>query len=381
MTGGWGTFNFSCMACPVDDRFDPARTGFRPRGRAAPGNPEGRYEKLRTLCDDDGWPGDGEEPPVLATEVRLERPRSAISWNSSPDLNFDRSINPYRGCEHGCIYCYARPGHAWLGMSPGLDFESRLIARPTLPDVLAKELSRPGYKPKAIAIGTYTDPYQPIERKYEIMRRVLKVLSDHCHPVTIVTKGNLIERDLDILAPMARENLVRVGISVTTLDSDVARKMEPRVPSPRRRLETIRRLSGEEIPVRVMASPMIPGLTDHELEDIMQAGRNAGATSATWIVLRLPKEVSPLFQEWLTANFPNRAAKVMRRVREMHGGGDHLSNWGRRMRGEGPHARMIAQRFRVAASRLGLLTGKTPPMATNLFHPPGGRQLSLFADP
>jgi len=368
------------MTCPSNDRIDPARRGFRPRGRAAYGNRKGRYEKFEIEFDDDGWPGDGEEPPVLRTEVRMERPRSAISRNTSPDLPFDRSVNPYRGCEHGCIYCYARPGHAWLGMSPGLDFESRLIARPALPEVLARELSRPRYEPRVIAIGTYTDPYQPIEGKYRIMRRILKVLSDYRHPVAIVTKGNLIERDIDILAPMADRNLVRAGVSVTTLDPDIARKMEPRVPSPRRRLETIRRLSRAGIQVRIMASPMIPGLTDHELENISQAGRDAGATAASWIALRLPGEVSQLFQEWLTTAFPDRAEKVMRRIREMHRGKDHLPDWGRRMRGEGPYAELIARRFRVASERMGLAR-KTPPMTTDLFRPPGGRQLSLFADP
>ncbi len=344
------------------------------RGRGATAN---RYERYETAPADDGWPGDGAPLPVLRTEVRLEEPRSALNWNSSPDLPFDRSVNPYRGCEHGCIYCYARPGHAWLGLSPGLDFESRLIARPTLPEVLEKELSKPSYKPATIAIGTYTDPYQPIEKEHEIMRRVVLLLARYRHPVAIVTKGALIERDLDILAPMAALDLVRVGVSVTTLDRAVARKMEPRVPGPDRRLAVIRRLSEAGIPVRVMASPMIPGLTDHELEAILSAARRAGAVAAAWSALRLPMEVSPLFQDWLSAAFPERAKKVMNRVREMHGGRDYRSDWGDRMRGQGACARMLEQRFRVAARRLGF-AGRLPPLRTDLFRRPGGVQMELF---
>jgi DNA repair photolyase len=283
---------------------------------------------------DDGWDIPEDLPP-LRTEVRVERPRSVITRNASPDVPFDRSINPYRGCEHGCIYCFARPSHAWLGLSPGLDFETKLVARPEAPEVLARELGRKGYVPDVIAIGTNTDPYQPIEKEYRVMRRILEVLRDHRHPVTVVTKGTLIERDADILGEMGRMGLARVGISVTTLDPVVARRMEPRVPLPARRIATIRRLTESGCPVRVMASPMIPALTDHELEAILAAGREAGAVAASWIMLRLPLEVAPLFREWLDRQFPDRAARVMGRVRELHGGRDYDPEWGKRMTGEG----------------------------------------------
>ncbi|MFV2052962.1 PA0069 family radical SAM protein [Aliiroseovarius sp. YM-037] len=347
------------------------------RGRGARTNRAGRYERFAEEVIDDGWPGDGEALPPLRTVVTEEAPRSALNYNSSPDLPFDRSVNPYRGCEHGCIYCYARPGHAWLGMSPGLDFETRLIARPTMPSVLAKELGRRSYNPATIAIGTYTDPYQPIERERKIMRGILEVLAAHRHPVAIVTKGTLIERDIDILSSMAAQNLVRVGVSVTTLDRDIARRMEPRVPPPARRLQVIRRLTDAGIPVRVMASPLVPGLTDHELEAILTAGKENGATAASWIMLRLPQEVSPLVQEWLAEHFPNRAAGVMARLREMHGGKDYDAAWGRRMRGEGQYAEMVAHRFALSVRRLGLLTDLSP-LRADLFQPPGGRQLELF---
>ena len=347
-------------------------------GRAAASNRTGRFERHARETWDDGWDIDEELPP-LRTEVAVERPRKVITRNTSPDLAFDRSINPYRGCEHGCIYCFARPSHAYLGMSPGLDFETRLIARPEAPDLLDQELRAKSYRPAVIAIGTNTDPYQPIEKEHRIMRRILEVLLAHRHPVAVVTKGTLIERDADILGEMGRLGLARVGISVTTLDRQVARVMEPRVPSPERRLQTIRRLTDAGCPVRVMASPMIPALTDHELESILARGAEAGAIAASWIMLRLPLEVAPLFREWLEERFPDRAARVMARVREMHGGKDYDPDWGRRMTGTGVHAELIAHRFAIAVKRLGLAR-ELPALRTDLFRPPAkvGDQLSLL---
>ncbi|SEQ84163.1 PA0069 family radical SAM protein [Thalassovita taeanensis] len=348
------------------------------RGRGAGSNAAGRFERLAHEPENDGWDIEEERAPVR-TEVRIEVPRRIITYNRSPDLPFDRSINPYRGCEHGCIYCFARPSHAYLGMSPGLDFETRLVARPDAPEVLARELSSRAYRVAPLAIGTNTDPYQPIERDYAITRACLKVLHAFRHPVAIVTKGVLIERDLDILTEMARDGLVRVGISVTTLDPVLSRRMEPRVPSPARRFEVIRTLSGAGVPVRLMASPIVPGLSDHETEALLEEGKAAGAGSASWIMLRLPREVSPLFQDWLAEYYPNRAARVMARLREMHGGKDYDARWGRRMRGEGRYAEMIGARFKLAARRL-RLDQPQPLLRCDLFRvpPKSGDQMSLF---
>lgn len=348
------------------------------KGRGAVSNDAGRFEQFATEATDDGWDIDEDVPP-LRTEVSDEIARTLITYNKSPDLPFDRSINPYRGCEHGCVYCFARPTHAYLGLSPGLDFETRLIARSNAPDVLRRELSARRYKVATIALGTNTDPYQPIDKSREITRACLQVLSDFQHPVGIVTKGALIERDLDILAPMARKNLVRVGISLTTLDAGLSRKIEPRAPSPMRRLRMIRCLTDAGVPVRVMTSPIVPGLTDHELEQLLEAGKEAGADAASWIMLRLPREVSQLWQEWLDQHEPGRAAKVMARLREMHGGRDYDPRWGHRMRGEGTYAQMIAQRFKSTCKRLGLAI-RTQPLTTSHFAPPPqpGDQLSLF---
>lgn len=347
-------------------------------GRGATSGETGRFEKLARVAEPDGW-DIPEEGHVLLTQVSVERPRSAINYVRSPDLPFDRSLNPYRGCEHGCIYCFARPSHAWLGLSPGLDFESRLIARPEAPDVLRRELRVRKYKVAPLAIGTNTDPYQPIEREYGIMRACLKVLSDCNHPVAITTKGTLIERDIDILGPMAARGLVRVGISVTTLDPVLSRRMEPRAPAPRRRLETIRRLTGAGVPVRLMVSPVVPALTDPELEAILTEGKAAGADAASWIMLRLPLEVAPLWRAWLDEHYPDRAARVMARLREMHGGKDYDPAWHHRMRGEGHYAQIIAKRFDLAVRRLGL-DGKTAPLRRDLFRRPESRgdQLELF---
>ena len=350
----------------------------RTPGRAATCNPDNRYDRLRVEGVDDGWAVD-EDLPVLRTVVTEERPRTVITRNSSPDIGFDRSINPYRGCEHGCIYCFARPTHAYLGLSPGLDFETRLIARPDAPEVLRRELSAKGYVPKVIAIGTNTDPYQPIERDRGIMREILQVLAEFRHPVGIVTKGALVTRDIDIIAPMAAEGLARVGISVTTLDPATSRAMEPRVPAPAARLRSIRALSEAGIDVRVMVSPIVPALTDHEIEAILEAAAGAGAAAASAIVLRLPQEVSGLFRDWLAEAFPDRAARVMNRVRELHGGRDYDPEWGRRMTGQGEWARMTKQRFDLAARRLGLKR-ELPALRCDLFAVPPrvGDQMSLF---
>lgn len=349
----------------------------RLRARGAGSNAVGRFEPYRRVVEPDGWDRP-EDAVTLATEVTEERPRSALSRNTSPDIPFDRSVNPYRGCEHGCIYCFARPSHAYLGLSPGLDFETKLVAKPGIGAVLARELSSRRYTPAVIAIGTNTDPYQPLEARARLMREVLEVLSAFNHPVAITTKGTLIERDLDLLGPMAAQGLVHVGVSVTTLDPATSRAMEPRVPLPARRLESIRRLAGAGIPVRVMVAPVVPGLTDHELEAILAAAKDAGATRASYIALRLPREVAGLFRDWLDTAFPNRAARIMARVREMHGGQDYDAEWGRRMRGEGLWADLLAQRYRKAVHRLGL-DAPTVPLRTDLFRPPpkSGDQLRL----
>ncbi|MBY5988949.1 PA0069 family radical SAM protein [Roseovarius atlanticus] len=362
----------------MSDSSDTVDPRLRRPGRGAVSNAVGRYERQARSFEDDGWNAAPEEA-ALRTRVSIERPRSIITYNRSPDLPFDRSINPYRGCEHGCIYCFARPSHAWLGLSAGLDFETRLVARPDAPQVLAAELRKPGYRVAPIAIGTNTDPYQPIEKTHGIMRACLRVLSEFNHPVAIVTKGSLVERDIDILSDMAARGLARVGVSVTTLDAALSRAMEPRAPAPARRLKVIGRLADAGIPVRAMVSPVIPGLTCHEMEPILKAVAGAGAGAASWIMLRLPLEVSPLFREWLAQTCPDRAARVMGHVRDMHGGKDYASDWGRRMRGSGPYAEMVAQRFRVAARRLGL-DAKQPPLRCDLFAPPAraGDQMELF---
>ena len=347
------------------------------RARGARANTAGRFEAHAAEAVDDGWQAEPGAAP--ATEITEERPRRAITRNDSPDIPFERSLNPYRGCEHGCIYCYARPTHAWLGLSPGLDFETRLIARPEMPDVLARELARPGYTPAPIAIGTTTDPYQPAERDRGLMRAVLRVLADHRHPLTITTRGALIERDLDILAPMAAEGLVHVAISLTTLDAGLARRMEPRAPAPARRITAIRRLSAAGVPVRAMIAPVIPALTDHEIEALLAEAAGAGARAADWTLLRLPHEVAALFSEWLADARPDRAGRVMNRLREMRGGRDNDPRFGVRMRGEGVHAELLDRRFHIARRRLGLADG-LPALRRDLFAVPprAGDQLSLF---
>jgi DNA repair photolyase len=352
--------------------------GQRLRARGAASNAVGRFEGHLREGVDDGW-DIAEEDRLIRTEVREERPRSAINYVKSPDLPFDRSINPYRGCEHGCVYCYARPSHAYLNLSPGLDFETRLIARPGIADVLAGELRKPGYKVAPMAIGTNTDPYQPIEAQHGLMRACLQVLADFGHPVWITTRGVLVERDIDLLAPMAARGLAAVSISLSTLDAGLARKMEPRAPTPARRLAMIRALSGAGVPVRVQVSPLIPALTDHELEAVLQAAAEAGASHATSIPLRLPLEVAGLFKDWLAAHVPDRAARVMGRVRELHGGQDYDPAFGLRMTGQGIWADLIRQRLIKARARFGLARG-LPALRCDLFAPPpcAGDQLSLF---
>ena len=348
------------------------------KGRGTSSNPANRYDQLTSETVDDGWE-DREELPTLRTEVSTEVPRKVITRNTSPDLSFDRSINPYRGCEHGCVYCYARPSHAYLGLSPGLDFETKLIARPDAPRILERELRAKSYAPRTIAIGTNTDPYQPIERDRKIMRGILEVLRDFKHPVGIVTKGTMITRDIDILAPMAAKGLVRVGISITTLDKKTARAMEPRVPTPAAKIRAIRQLTDAGIPVRIMVSPVVPALTDHELEAILDAAARAGAVAASSIVLRLPLEVSTLFQDWLQDHYPDRAERVMGRVRELHGGKDYDPSFGKRMTGQGKWAELIQQRFKLKARQLGL-DRSLPQLRTDLFDVPlkSGDQMSLF---
>lgn len=352
--------------------------GQRLRARGAGSNATGRYEATAREAFDDGWDMP-EDDRLVATEVRLERPRSALTFNRSPDVPFDRSINPYRGCEHGCIYCFARPTHAYLNLSPGLDFETRLIARPGIAEVLDHELRRPAYKVAPVAIGTNTDPYQPIEREHGLMRQILQVLTRFHHPVWITTRGTTIERDIDLIAAMAAKGLAVVSISVTTLDEALARKMEPRAPAPKRRLQMIRRLAEAGVPVRVQVSPLIPALTDHELEAVMEAAQAEGARAANCIPLRLPREVSGLFRDWLQATVPDRAAHVMGRVRELHGGRDYDPDWGKRMRGQGLWADLIHRRAEVARRRLGL-DETLPAPRCELFTPPPkpGDQLTLF---
>jgi DNA repair photolyase len=355
----------------------------RPRkGRGAVSNPGGRFEPLSRAAVDDGWEVAEEDPPPLRTVVRTDTSRTVIARNDSPDVPFDRSINPYRGCEHGCVYCFARPTHAYLGLSPGLDFETRLFAKDDAPALLERELRRPGYEPRPIMLGANTDPYQPVERDREITRGILRVLDAFNHPVAIATKSVLVCRDLDILAPMAARGLASVGVSVTTLDHRLARTMEPRAATPARRLEAITRLSEAGVPVSVLAAPMIPGLNDAELESILKASARAGAGSAAYILLRLPLELKDLFTEWLRAHVPNRAERVLGLMRESRGGRLYVAEFGSRMRGTGVHAELLEKRFELACRRLGLRTARPPEAAleTGLFSPPptAGDQLTLL---
>ena len=355
------------------------------KGRGATFNPANRFRREQREPIDDGWqepavprPDDDPAPP-LKTVVRITPARTIISRNDSPDVPFTQSINPYQGCEHGCIYCYARPSHAYLDLSPGLDFETRLFAKPNAATLLREELAKPGYRCDPIALGANTDPYQPIEREWKITRSIIETLSEFEHPLTITTKGVLIERDLDLLAPMAAKGLVRVFVSVAMLDKELARKLDPRAPAPHRRLQMIKALSEAGIPTGVNVAPVIPQLTDRDLEAILEAAAEAGARHANWIMLRLPIEVAPLFREWLDAHYPLRAAHVMSIVRQIRGGKDNDARFGVRMGGRGEFAGLVDRRFQLACNRLGLNAERDPPLDTSRFRPPANkRQLALF---
>lgn len=367
-----------------------------PHHRGAISNPDGRFERHRRDRIDDGWhsgtygavtedtgngtpqcDGDGESPP-LPTVVTTDHARTVITRNSSPDIPFDRSINPYRGCEHGCIYCFARPSHGYLGLSSGIDFETRLFAKPDAPALLDRELRQPGYRCQPIAIGTNTDPYQPVERRLGIMRGILEILAAFHHPVTITTKSALILRDIDILAAMAKNGLVSVTLSITTLDRPLARRLEPRAAVPEKRLETLGALAAASIPAGVSVAPLIPGLTDHEMERILEAATGRGANSASWLLLRLPLEVAPLFDQWLAHHFPDRRDRVLNLLRQCRGGRLNDPRFGQRFSGSGSYHAMLSGRFRIATERLRL--GSRPELRTDLFRPPPrqGDQLSLF---
>ena len=363
----------------IAERILPAE---RRRGRGAATNASGRFEVQAREDFDDGWTRE-EAPEPLATEVTLERPRSIITRNESPDISFDRSINPYRGCEHGCFYCFARPTHAYMGLSAGLDFESRLFAKEGAAALLERELAAAKYTPAPIAFGTNTDPYQPIERQYRITRSLLETLQRVRHPLSIVTKSNLVLRDLDILSEMGRNGLVKVFLSVTTLDRELARKMEPRAPTPQKRLEAIEALNDAGVPAGVMVAPVIPAINDAEIEKILMRAHAAGAREGGYVVLRLPLEIRDMFREWLQVHFPDRLGRAVSLIQSMHGGKDYEAKWGRRMAGSGPYAWMIGRRFETAARRLGYRETKTV-LRTDLFRKPkpaaneAGAQLSLF---
>ncbi|MDF1792024.1 MAG: PA0069 family radical SAM protein [Thalassobaculaceae bacterium] len=350
------------------------------KGRGAVTNTVGRYERFVQERVDDGWQrGLEDEEPRLRTTVAIDSSRTVIARNQSPDVPFDRSINPYRGCEHGCVYCFARPTHAYLGLSPGLDFESRLLAKPDAPALLRKELAAKGYTCQPIALGTNTDPYQPVERERRITRGILEVLAEHEHPVTIVTKSDLVVRDLDILGPMAAKGLASLCLSVTTLDRDLARLMEPRAPTPEKRLAAISACAAAGVPSGVLVAPIIPAVNDSEIEAILERAHAAGARHAAWVLLRLPLEIKDLVEEWLRAHFPDRADRVLSLVRQSRGGALYRSDWGKRMSGEGPYAHMISQRFRRACQQVGMVR-RSVGLDTTRFAVPGSasRQMSLF---
>lgn len=347
------------------------------RGRGALTNQSARFEALGRELVDDGW-DTVETLPPLKTHVTDESARQIITRNDSPDIPFDRSINAYRGCEHGCSYCFARPTHAYMGLSAGLDFETRLFAKPNAAMLLTRELSRPGYKVAPIAMGTNTDPYQPIEQRYRITRSLLEVMSDFNHPVTIVTKSARVVRDLDILSDMARRNLVRVAMSVTTLDAKLARAMEPRASTPSRRLEAIRLMAEAGVPTGVMVAPVIPALNDSEIEKILTGAAYAGARTAGFVVLRMPIEIKDLFREWLEENVPDKAAHVISLIRSMRGGKDYDAQWGERMTGKGPYAWQIGRRFELATRKLGLNKDRVPLDCSAFLVPGSGRQLDLI---
>jgi DNA repair photolyase len=338
--------------------------------RGAVSNRTGRFEALAVEAVDDGWGIADEELPPIATTVQAESAASVITRNNSPDIPFEQSINPYRGCEHGCVWCYARPSHQYLGLSAGLDFETRLFYKKNAAAHLREELSRRSYKCSAINLGANTDPYQPLERKLGVTRSILEVLAEAHHPVTIVTKGALVVRDLDVLSRLAAERLVKVFVSVTTLDDELKRRMEPRAASPRARLAAIGRLAEAGIPVGVMYAPVVPAINDHELEAVLDASAAAGATTAGYVLLRLPGEVKDLFFEWLELHFPDRAQKVQNRIHELRGGRDNDPRFGHRMRGQGPWADLLRRRFEAGCRKNGLGSHRNEPLTTELFRPP-----------
>jgi len=348
-------------AAEAAERFDH-------RGRGAITNASGRYEAEAKEAFDDGWDTLEAPPAPLRTEVTPETARTIISFNRSPDIHFDRSINPYRGCEHGCVYCFARPSHAYQGLSAGLDFESKLFFKPNGPQLLRRELGRPGYIPRVIALGVNTDAFQPVEKRLRLTRALLEILYEFRHPVSLLTKSSLILRDMDLIAPMAEMGLARVGVSITTQDPKLARRMEPRAASPRLRLETVEGLSQAGIPVTVMTAPIIPALNDHEIEPLLAAAAGAGASSAGYVLLRLPHELKDLFHEWLAQHYPERAARVINMMRDMRGGLDYDPRWFERGTGRGPYARLVARRFARAAGVHGL-DGPRAPLRTDLFRP------------
>jgi DNA repair photolyase len=368
----------SAMANAIVEQSGVRVDSERRRGRGAGVNPSGRFEPITRHVFDDGWESLEELPP-FKTEVQVEKPRTIITRNESPDISFDRSINPYRGCEHGCVYCFARPTHSFMGLSPGLDFESKLFAKPDAAKLLEKELGKEGYTPRSMAIGTNTDPYQPIERQYRIMREILEVLEAYGHPVGIVTKSALVERDIDILSRMAERGLAKVALSVTTLDRRLARTMEPRASTPGKRLEAIETLNEAGVPASVMVAPIVPGLNDAEIERILDSAYAAGAREAGYVLLRLPLEVAPIFKDWLLRHYPDRYRHVMSLIRSMREGKDYDSEWGKRMKGSGPYAWQIGRRFELAAKKLGFNKEKRH-LRTDLFVPPevAGKQLVLL---
>jgi len=374
-----------------ETRVEPRRPGARSdrsgeearqspprRGRGAQSNESGRFEVHAYIPVDDGW-DEEEPPPRLATTVTLDRSKTIITRNDSPDISFDRSINPYRGCEHGCIYCFARPTHAYLGLSPGLDFETKLFAKPDAASLLERELAAKNYKPRTIAIGTNTDPYQPIERQHRVMRQILEVLARTNHPVGIVTKSSLVLRDLDLLAPMAAKGLVKVALSVTTLDPVLARQMEPRASAPEKRLATLKALAEAGVPTCVMVAPIIPALNDAEIETILARAKAIGVSEPGYVMLRLPLELHDLFSEWLVAHYPSKAKHILSLVRSTRDGKIYDSTFGKRMTGTGPYAWMIGRRFEAAAAKLGFAKTKLK-LRHDLFTPPAriGEQLQLL---
>lgn len=342
---------------------------FHHRGRGAISNQTGRFEPETRESYDDGWGTIEEEASPLRTTLTKETPRTIITFNKSPDIPFDRTINPYRGCEHGCVYCFARPSHAFHGLSAGLDFESKLFYKPDGPALLERELSRPKYVPRPIALGMNTDAYQPIEKQLKLTRRFLEILSAHNHPVSLLTKSALIQRDIDLIAPMAEKGLCRVGVSITTLDGKLARKLEPRAAAPRLRFQTVQALSQANIPVTVMMAPIIPALNEPEIETLLEAAKDHGASRAGYVLLRLPYELKDVVQEWLVEHYPDRAARVINQMRDMRGGKDYDADWKTRGSGTGIRAKLIAQRFARAIKRLDLNT-KYQPLRTDMFQPP-----------